>query len=315
MMGKSNEDIRKAYFAHLEQLPISNYARNVRQRIAGCYLAFLDHMAVRAVEVKNSHIYDWLQTRSHLKANTYNLELFCLKSLLRFVSRNGGKPVALEQLKKKPVPEQLPNNIPLDQMITLCTPLPDERLETVLELRNQAIVEFFFSTGVRSIELRHIRMGQLSPDFTECSIPSAKGSRDRIVYVGKEARLALRAYLHKRGIHPQNSPDAWLFCNRSGGQLQRTALYDLVRAIGKLRLGFPIAPHMLRHTFGTEMLRACGCLRTVQEMMGHVCIRNTAIYCGLDYRDKLAAIAQFHPHGGEFRRVHDPIAGEIDNEG
>ena len=304
MMGKSNEDIRKAYFAHLEQLSISSYARSTRQRIAGCYLAFLDHMAVRAVEAKNNHIYDWLQTRSHLKANTYNLELFCLKSLLRFVSCNGGKQVALEQLKKKPVPEQLPNNIPLDQMIALCTPLPDERLETVLELRNQAIVEFFFSTGVRSIELRHIRMGQLSPE----------GSRDRIVYVGKEARLALRAYLNKRGIRPQDALDAWLFCTRSGGQLQRTALYDLVRAIGKRRLGFPIAPHMLRHTFGTEMLRACGCLRTVQEMMGHVCIRNTAIYCGLDYRDKLAAIAQFHPHGGEFRRVHDPIADEIDNE-
>ena len=58
MMGKSNEDIRKAYFAHLEQLPISNYARSTRQRITECYLAFLDHMAVRAVEAKNGHIYD-----------------------------------------------------------------------------------------------------------------------------------------------------------------------------------------------------------------------------------------------------------------
>ena len=315
-MGNSkNEDIRKAYFVHLDQLPISNYARSERKRLAQRYLAFLDQLSIQATEAENCHIYAWLQSRSHLKASTYNLELFCLKRLLDFVAENGGRAIALEQLKNKPVPERLPNNIPLDQMLALCTPLSEEPLKTVLELRNQAIIEFLFSTGVRSIELRQIKMEHLSPDFSECSILGAKGSRDRIVYIGKEARQALRAYLHKRGIYPQAAPQQWLFCTRSGQQLKRRALYELVRTMGKRRLGFSVAPHMLRHTFGTEMLRACGCLRTVQEMLGHVSIRNTAIYCGLDSKDKLSAIAKFHPHGSEFDAACDPLAGEIDNDG
>lgn len=122
---------------------------------------------------------------------------------------------------------------------------------------------------------------------------------NRFVYLGDPAKEALNDYLTARNIKLSwltKKQGEWpLFATRENNHMGNSTLASIIYELGKKRVGAKITPHMIRHTFATEMLRACGCLRSVQLLMGHSPIESTERYCHLDANDRTFAIDNYHP--------------------
>jgi integrase/recombinase XerD len=166
-------------------------------------------------------------------------------------------------------------------------------------LRDRAILETLYATGSRASEVVSLKMEDLYLDSEFCKC-FGKGSKQRIVPLGRPAINALRAYLE--GLRPRlvrTAADAtWVFVSRGGKGLNREMLWMLVRKYAR-RAGLTgkVSPHTLRHSFATHLLAGGADLRTVQELLGHANIRTTQQYTHVD-RDRLRAIhRRFHPRG------------------
>ena len=302
------------FVAEVEKQRCGAQAKRFKISIVRRYVGFMrSEYDLDAVQATQKEIYAWLQTRNYLKPRSYNHELAVLKAFWRYLEKEHGYSCDLTAIRNKSVQQLLPRNIPQERLHQLCTPGEDESLHTTTALRDQAIIEFLVSTGVCGIELRSVEFGHLSKDLSECLIVTAKGGVNRIVYLGKEGRVAIAAYLARRNLNRSQDARSWLFPSRTGKQMDESALIRVVKKLAFRRLGYVVTPHMCRHSFGTEMLRATGCLRSVQIMMGHSRLRNTAIYCALDFADHCHAMGRFHPHGAEFG-TRTAVRMLLDNE-
>lgn len=177
----------------------------------------------------------------------------------------------------------------------LDAPSPDEPLY----LRDKALLELLYATGLRASELASLRTMDLNLDigYLRCV---GKGGRERVIPMGKAAMAAVRGYL--TGLRPsltrsqaQASGD-FLLLSRTGRPLSRIEVWRLVKKYA-IRAGMPrnLTVHTLRHCFATHLLTGGADLRSVQEMLGHVDIATTQIYTHVD-QDRLRKIhKKFHP--------------------
>lgn len=147
-----------------------------------------------------------------------------------------------------------------------------------LDLRNRAMVELAYGSGLRVSELLDIEISDLHLNMNLINI-TGKGNKERIVPLGEESIFALRKYLiDARGkLNPKNSEI--LFVNKSGNKLSRVGFYKIIKAIAE-RAGITkaMSPHTLRHSFATHLLENGANLRSVQELLGHEDIMTTEIY-------------------------------------
>ena len=152
-----------------------------------------------------------------------------------------------------------------------------------LAVRDRAIFELFYSSGLRLAELAGLAPNDL--DFEDATVRvTGKGSKTRVVPVGAQARAALRAWLAGRAQVVRPGERA-LFVSRAGTRLSPRAIQARVRYWG-LKLGLPanVHPHVLRHSFASHVLQSSGDLRAVQEMLGHASISTTQVYTHLDFQ-------------------------------
>jgi integrase/recombinase XerD len=186
--------------------------------------------------------------------------------------------------------------------------LSPEAVEKLLEaplatdryfLRDKALLETLYATGGRASEVVGLRLADLYLDSAFCKCVG-KGSKQRIVPLGRPAVEAMRTYLSDlRPKLVKPNPDApYLFVSRCGRGLTRIILWSLVKKyVRRAGLSDKISPHTLRHSFATHLLSGGADLRTVQELLGHANIRTTQHYTHVD-RDRLRAIHhKFHPRG------------------
>jgi integrase/recombinase XerD len=175
----------------------------------------------------------------------------------------------------------------------LAAPTPLERFF----LRDRAMLEVLYATGCRASEVVGLRTENLYLESAFCKC-LGKGSKQRVVPLGRPAVEALAAYLE--GLRPrltQSAPDSpWVFVSRGGKRLTREMLWILVKKyVRRAGLNSRASPHTLRHSFATHMLAGGADLRTVQELLGHANIRTTQMYTHVD-RHRLRAIhSKFHP--------------------
>ncbi len=166
-------------------------------------------------------------------------------------------------------------------------------------LRDRAILEVLYATGCRASEVVNLKVADLYLEGGYCKC-TGKGSKQRMVPLGRPAVNALRAYLDV--LRPRltaNAPEApWVFVSRGGRALTREMLWILVKKyVRRAGLNPKVSPHTLRHSFATHLLAGGADLRTVQELLGHASIHTTQQYTHVD-RDRLRAIhQQFHPRG------------------
>jgi len=161
-----------------------------------------------------------------------------------------------------------------------------------LQLRDQAMLELFYSSGLRLSELAGLDVADLDLQQGEVRV-LGKGNKTRVLPVGRMARDALQAWLAVRPA--QNSAEQPVFLSQRGSRLTTRAIQLRVRRRGVERIGQHLHPHMLRHSFASHMLESSGDLRAVQELLGHADISTTQIYTHLDFQHLAQVYDKAHP--------------------
>jgi len=164
-------------------------------------------------------------------------------------------------------------------------------------LRNRAILETLYSSGLRVSELTELKMNNIYYDIGFLKI-IGKGNKERIVPVGKDALHYIRRYLQEVRQSMQIEPgyEHYVFLNRRGRKLSRVMIFHIVKdATAAAGISKRVSPHTFRHSFASHLVEGGANLRAVQDMLGHVSITTTEIYTHLD-RDYLQqVIKEFHP--------------------
>lgn len=168
------------------------------------------------------------------------------------------------------------------------------RDDSAIATRDRAILELFYSSGLRLAELHGLDLDAFESDLSEVRV-TGKGSRQRIVPVGRKAREALRAWLRERADHADAGERA-LFVSRLGRRLSRNSIGTrLAHWARRAGLGVRVHPHRLRHSFATHLLEESGDLRAVQELLGHASISTTQVYTHLDFAHLARIYDSAHP--------------------
>jgi integrase/recombinase XerD len=223
--------------------------------------------------------------------------LVALKMFYRFLRlEERSEPTAVEMLSSPALWERIPQVLsPEGVEKLLAAPGALDRFY----LRDRAILETLYATGSRASEVVGLKLADLHLDSGFCKC-TGKGSKQRVVPLGRPAVESLRAYLD--GLRPdlvRAVPEApWVFVSRGGRILTREMLWILVKKyVRRAGLNIKVSPHTLRHSFATHLLAGGADLRTVQELLGHANIRTTQHYTHVD-RDRLKKIHnRFHPRG------------------
>lgn len=161
-----------------------------------------------------------------------------------------------------------------------------------IALRDQAMLELFYSSGLRLSELVGLNLDQLDLPAGLVRV-LGKGNKARELPVGRKAREALLAWLPLRAL--ANPADGAVFIGQHGRRLGARAVQLRVRQAGVRELGQHLHPHMLRHSFASHMLESSQDLRSVQELLGHADIGTTQIYTHLDFQHLAKVYDQAHP--------------------
>lgn len=251
--------------------------------------------------------------------STIARQVVAIRMWLRWLHETKRIPTDLTTLLEAPKRwKHLPQTLDLDRTVELVT---SPELDGPLGLRDRAMLELFYACGLRVSELCGLRIGDvnLRAGYARCM---GKGRRERVVPVGRQARDALEAYLeHLRPKLLRRAMEAGrveavmtdkvraalpLFLSRSGGRLDRTAVWRVVRREAR-RCGIKgqVSPHTLRHSFATHLLEGGADLRVVQELLGHVSVGTTEIYTHVQTGRLRELHARCHPHGKERRLTID----------
>ncbi len=234
------------------------------------------------------------QTRKGQSTRTVARRLAALRVFLRFRQSEGCDTTAVLQQLERPKPESsLPKVLSRAQVNQLIgQPDPKNRFFA----RDVAILELLYASGLRASELcgLKVRDANLQVGFVRVL---GKGSKERIVPLGRAAAEAVQRYLDEsRPILDKTGRSEWLFLSRTGKPMERIALWMLVEKYGR-RVGRAISPHTLRHCFASHLVGGGADLRVVQELLGHSDIATTQIYTHVD-TDRLKSVhAKFHPRG------------------
>lgn len=236
-----------------------------------------------------------LRENAGLAESSIARRLVAVKLFLKYAHQNGQMNEDVAALIETPkkwqhIPRVL-NRQEVDQLLGL----PNET-EDPLALRDRAILELFYATGLRVSELVGLTLSSVHLDigYLRCI---GKGRRERVVPVGSRAVEALNAYLS--GLRPQlleGSGTDRLFISRTGKPLDRTNCWRLVvKYARQMGVAGRLSPHTLRHCFATHLLAGGADLRVVQELLGHADISTTQIYTHVDNSRLKAIHKQFHP--------------------
>jgi integrase/recombinase XerC len=187
-------------------------------------------------------------------------------------------------------PKTLPQALSTDQAVRLV----DIKEDGVLSLRDHAMLELFYSSGLRLAELVGLNLDALDLQNGTVTV-TGKGNKTRIVPVGSHAINAIRIWLQARALIDSVEGNA-VFTNQKGRRLTARAVqYRIKQWAIKQGINSDVHPHMLRHSFATHVLQSSGDLRAVQEMLGHANISTTQVYTHLDFQHLAKVYDAAHP--------------------
>jgi site-specific recombinase XerD len=233
--------------------------------------------------------------RENLKRKTQNFYLIALRVFLKYLAKQGVKAMPPERIELAKVPERELDLISEDELERLlagpaCTGRP--KGDDVKSLRDKAILELLFSTGLRVSELCSLDRDDVDLKKAEFSI-RGKGDKIRLVFVSNTAKEALKKYLDKR-----RDVEEALFVNIKEKNPTRLTPRSVERIVHfyaiKAGISKKVTPHVIRHCFATDLLGAGADLRSVQTMLGHSSITTTQIYTHITDRQLREVHQAFH---------------------
>ncbi|MCK4536935.1 MAG: tyrosine recombinase XerC [Desulfuromonadales bacterium] len=224
------------------------------------------------------------------KRSSVARKLSSLRMFFRFLVReNQLASSPAEELSTPKLSRYLPKTLSVDEAHDL---LENARGGSLLNLRDQAIFELLYSSGLRVSELTGLDVGSI--DLTEKLVRVlGKGRKERIVPIGRKAIDALKAYLVERNLPALDEP---MFLNARGGRLTaRSVQRNLKTRLIKTGILKDISPHDLRHSFATHLLDGGADLRAIQELLGHASLSTTQKYTQVSVDHLMSVYDKAHP--------------------
>jgi integrase/recombinase XerC len=291
MTGDGASGLRAQFERHLATLPSPHTQAAYRRDVAVLFelAGDADVRTLRTPELRR--MLATLHGRG-MSGRSLSRVLSGWRAFYRFVaeidSGAGANPCA--GIRPPKSPKRLPNALSPDEAVRLVEIAGDGDLE----VRDRAMLELFYSSGLRLSELGSLDCGALDLAGGEVKVVG-KGRKERIVPVGDGARTALKRWLPVRASMAGDGERA-LFVTRAGCRLGARAIQERLR-LWAVRRGLPrhVHPHMLRHSFASHVLQSSGDLRAVQEMLGHASIASTQVYTHLDFQALARVYDQAHP--------------------
>lgn len=278
--------------AGLSENTILAYGRDLRGFLRFCQRQKIDKIAGVKPSIVQVYIHE--QARSSKGENTVKRALIAIRMLLRFAKLTGLiEDDGSDVLETPKTWYRLPAVCNKEQVARLLR-APDPR--DSFYLRDRAMLELLYATGVRASELAGLKTSDLNFDvgYMRCI---GKGGKERVIPLGKAAIAATKEYL--RDLRPKLTKPAsgtHLLLSRTGRPLTRMEVWRLVKKYAA-RAGMPrsLTVHTLRHCFATHLLSGGADLRSVQEMLGHVDVGTTQIYTHVDHERLRRIHKEFHP--------------------
>jgi len=222
-------------------------------------------------EIKATDIRSWLSfmTEQGLKPKSIKLKLTAIRSFYRYcMEENKLKKSPTARVKSPKLDDSLPYYLSKRE-VTLLQEL------TRTDLRDRALVEALYTTGVRISELLNIKLEDIKWDTRQMWIRKGKGNKERFVLFTHDCSVRLKAYLDDRNVECN-----YLFCNKNGEPLDQDFVQKQFREFTKT-LGFRVSPHTMRHTFAAHLMEKKMTPSYIQDLLGHVNINSTRIYTRL----------------------------------
>jgi integrase/recombinase XerD len=271
------------------------------------FQSYLDGQGITAfpaVTVENIQAYlAYLKTKRKLCPRTHQAHLSAIKGLFAYLVRQG--MVTFDPAKGIEPPKSaatLPE-IPTEEEIARILAAPD--LQTPLGIRNRAILEVLYSSGLRRQELINLNLSDVDPENGYLRVVQGKNKKDRMVPLGDVAGKFIEAYLKLvRWWYLRDPAEPALFIDSAKGKRLSPGMLGhlLTQLIKKTGITKKVTPHTFRHAMATHLLQNQADIRHIQMMLGHASVATTEIYTRLAIDDLKAVLHRAHPHG---RRIPD----------
>ena len=294
-LSESCSDSVEAFLAELgTERRLSAHTVKAYRRDLGALLGFLARESVASLaDVDGYHIRRFAAEchRRGPRPRSIARRLSAVRSFYGFLLRRGLAKTNPAVHVQAPKPSRrLPSTLDTDQMASLLKADPKEPLE----VRDAAILELFYSSGLRLSELTGLDVADVDLDDLTVRV-LGKGSKARIVPVGRVAAIAVREWLAVRG-ELAAAGELALFVSQRGTRLSPRSVQVRLAEWARRR-GMPVHvhPHMLRHSFASHLLESSGDLRAVQELLGHASLSTTQVYTHLDFQHLASIYDKAHP--------------------
>lgn len=279
MQNQLTKDIKKflVYLKNEKRYPdttINSYERDLNN-----YYGYIEAKKINYIEINKDQIREYLKYLDELKLskNSISRLLSTLRHFYSFLIINNKLTKNQFKLIKNPKKDKkLPNFLQSDEFQKIIDSID---LTTPLGIRNRLIIELLYATGLRVSELTSIKLNDINKINKEIRV-NGKGSKERIVFFGDYALKYLELYLtESRGELLNKQKSDFLLINNKGGNLTSRGIEKIIDDIvKKAALKHNISPHVLRHTFATDLLNNGADLKSVQELLGHSSLSTTQIY-------------------------------------
>ncbi len=268
---------------------ISSYKRDLT-RFAG----YLQQRGLTLQRTKREDIRHFLATlyKAELSARSVARNLVSLRGFFHFLHREGRvQSEATSEIDSPQIGRSLPKFISLEEVeLLLKAPNPSKPSG----LRDKAMLELLYATGMRVSELTGLGKGDLDANLgiLRCL---GKGNKERLIPVGRDALKAVESYVTQgRPQLLKGRSSSYLFLNQRGGRMSRVGFWKILSAYGrKAGIATPLTPHLVRHSFATHLLDRGADLRSIQLLLGHSDISTTQIYTHV-LKERLKQVYQMH---------------------
>ncbi len=271
------ENTRKSYEFELEKFAL-----------------FLDNNHLK-LSLDEQDMTDYISTLQAESARSIAHNISSLRTFYKFLLINHYvKSNPLEEIALPKQGKRLPKALSIEE-IDLLLDIP---IKNAFSVRNKAILELLYASGLRVSELVNLKIGDI--DFEMALVRTmGKGRKERIVPLGDYALKALYIYIYEyRNQLLIKGWNEYLFINNHGTNLTRQAIFKMIQSLAKEKgIETSFSPHTLRHSFATHLLQNGANLRDIQEMLGHSSLSTTQIYTHVSTEKLEADYKKFHPHG------------------
>ena len=251
----------------------------------------------RMTEIKKSDTSQYISYlfSQNLKSSSVNRKISSLKTFFNFLLKKKlikVNPFAEQIMPKKPI--SLPKSISEDDVVKL---LGAPKVDTVIGLRDRAMLELLYASGVRISELVNIKYSDLDLERNIMKV-FGKGSKERLVPFGEDASQWISAYIDQRKKNKELASIKYIFLNNRGSKISRHAFWHRLKEYClEIGLKNDISPHTLRHAFATHLLNRGADLRSVQVLLGHSDLSTTQIYTHIAKQRLSELVKKHHPRG------------------